>query len=230
MRGRRETAGASDPTGDAEGDLAPPDHVRGGARLDSVREHRHRHDADDPRAVTYLIQYTGHMALTLLTEARERSGLTRAELARRSATSRPTLSAYEHGRVSPTLDTFARVVAATGHRLEVVRVPQWSEVAFGRGRVAHVPDELPRLATHDAVATVELPLHLDWSSRDRSVDLSQRQPRLRAYETILREGRPVDIEQYVDGVLLVDAWDDLVLPRPIRVAWQPVIDQPRRHG
>jgi len=166
----------------------------------------------------------------LLTEARERAGLTRAELARRSATSRPTLSAYEHGRVSPTLDTLERVVAATGHRLEIVRVPQWAEVSIGRGRVAHVVDALARLATHDAVATIELPLHLDWSSRDRTADLSHRQQRLRAYEAILREGRPVDIERFVDGALLVDAWDELVLPRPIRAAWQPVIDEARGHG
>ena len=170
------------------------------------------------------------MEVELLTEARERAGLTRAELARRSATSRPTLSAYEHGRVSPTIDTLARILAATGHRLGVVRSPEWHEVHVGRGRVAHVADELPRLDTTDAVATVELPLHLDWSSRNRTVDLADRRRRLRAYEAILREGRPADIERYVDGALLVDAWDELVLPRPIRAAWQPVIDQARGHG
>jgi transcriptional regulator with XRE-family HTH domain len=170
------------------------------------------------------------MTVGLLTEARERAGLSRAELARRSATSRPTLSAYEHGRVSPTIDTFERVLAATGHHLEIIRSPEWREVPVGRGRGAHVPDDLPRLATNDAVATVELPLHLDWSSRDRTVDLADRRQRLRAYEAILREGRPADIERYIDGALLVDAWEDLVLPRFIRTAWQSVIDQARGHG
>ena len=34
-----------------------------------------------------------------------------------------------------------------------------------------------------------------------------------------------DILRYVDGVLLVDLWPDLVLPRDIRDAWQPVIDE-----
>lgn len=33
-----------------------------------------------------------------------------------------------------------------------------------------------------------------------------------------------DITPYIDGVLLVDLWTDLVLPREIRDAWQPVID------
>lgn len=155
--------------------------------------------------------------------------MTGAELARRSATSRPTLSAYEHGRVSPTLDTLKRVLDATGHRLEMVRALVWHTAEVGRGRVAHVPDGLARLAIADALSIVKLPLHLEWSVRDRTTDLSDRRQRLRAYEAILREGRPADIERFVDGALLVDAWDDLVLPRSLRAAWQPVIDQARGH-
>ena len=31
------------------------------------------------------------------------------------------------------------------------------------------------------------------------------------YEIVLQEGRPADILAYVDGALLVDLWDDLVL-------------------
>ena len=131
--------------------------------------------------------------------------------------------------MSPTLDTLARVLEATGHCLEVVRDPVWHPVEVGRGRVAHVPDGLTRLAISAAVSIVELPLHLEWSTRDRTIDLSDRRQRLRAYEAILREGRPADIERYVDGALLVDAWDDLVLPRSLRAAWQPVIDQARGH-
>lgn len=167
---------------------------------------------------------------SLLTEVRERAGLTITELARRSATSRPTLSAYEHGRVSPTLETVKRVVAAAGQDLRAVRVPEWKPIPVGRGRVAAVPDELPRLELREAVATIDLPLHIDWSSQNRSVDLSNRSQRLRAYEVILREGRQRDIERYVDGALLVDAWDELVLPRAIRAAWDPVIEQARRRG
>src|SRR5690606_29920004 len=45
------------------------------------------------------------MSGELLTRARRRAGLSKAELARRSATSRPTVSAYEHGTKSPSLDT-----------------------------------------------------------------------------------------------------------------------------
>jgi hypothetical protein len=31
----------------------------------------------------------------------------------------------------------------------------------------------------------------------------------------------------VDGALLVDCWDELVLPRELRQAWQPVVDGAR---
>jgi hypothetical protein len=47
------------------------------------------------------------------------------------------------------------------------------------------------------------------------------------YEVVLQEGRPADILAYVDGALLVDIWDDLVLPRAVRSAWAPVIHAPR---
>jgi DNA-binding XRE family transcriptional regulator len=43
----------------------------------------------------------------LLAQARHAAGLSQGELARRAHTSRPTLSAYEHGRKSPTPATAA---------------------------------------------------------------------------------------------------------------------------
>ena len=36
-------------------------------------------------------------------------------------------------------------------------------------------------------------------------------------------GRPSDILAYVHGALLVDLWDDLVLPRAVRSAWAPLV-------
>lgn len=167
------------------------------------------------------------MLVNLLAEARLIAGISKAELARRSGTSRSTLSAYEHGRVSPTVDTLERVLASTRHHLEISSTPTWHRIEVGHGRVANVPDVLTRLSLSTAIGRVELPLHLEWSSRNRSVDLADRRQRLRLYEVVLREGRPVDIECFVDGALLVDAWDDMVLPRQIRAAWQPAIDEAR---
>lgn len=170
------------------------------------------------------------MSVSLLTTARNRVGISKAELARRSGTSRSTLSAYEHGRVSPTLETLERVLSATRQRLELAPTPTWSWVDIGRGRVAFVADVLWRLEAGAAVGRVELPLHLEWSRRNRVVELWDRPQRARAYEAVLREGRPADIERFVDGALLVDAWDDLVLPIALRAAWQPLIDGARGDG
>jgi hypothetical protein len=87
-----------------------------------------------------------------------------------------------------------------------------------------VPDQLPDLPTREAVRSLEMPLHLDWSIPGRVVDLADRRQRARAYEVVLREGGPVDIESVVDGALLVDLWDELVLPKRPRTAWQSLID------
>jgi transcriptional regulator with XRE-family HTH domain len=58
----------------------------------------------------------------LIREARRRAGLTQAELARRAGTSQPVVSAYEHGRRDPSVGTLARLIAATGERLEISAV------------------------------------------------------------------------------------------------------------
>jgi hypothetical protein len=92
-----------------------------------------------------------------------------------------------------------------------------------RGRSTWVPDCLPRLDAARALAVVELPLHLSWSAPGRVFDLRSRADRARVYEIVLQEGRPADILAYVDGALLLDLWDELVLPRTVRSAWTPVI-------
>ena len=73
------------------------------------------------------------------------------------------------------------------------------------------------------MATITLPLHLNWSAPARMANLADRRQRARVYEVVLREGRPDDIRTYIDGVLLADLWDELVLPRKIRDAWTPVV-------
>lgn len=85
------------------------------------------------------------------------------------------------------------------------------------------PRSLPQLAIPQALATVVLPLHLNWSAPGRRFDLANRSQRARVYEIVLREGGPEDILTYIDGALLVDLWDELVLPRDIRTAWDPLI-------
>lgn len=164
----------------------------------------------------------------LVVRARRASGMNQQELAMRAGTSRPTLSAYEHGRKSPTLETAARLLAAAGYELTIQPLVSFTEQHTPKGRVVSVPSSLPRLALEHALATVTLPLPLNWSQPGRRFNLRDRQDRARVYEIVLREGGPEDVLAYVDGVLLLDLWDELVLPRDVRAAWGEVIEGARR--
>src|SRR5680860_282435 len=129
----------------------------------------------------------------LLGQARRAAGLSQAALAEAAGTSRPTLSAYEHGRKSPTLDTASRIMAQAGFELSLSPKVEFVEAATDRGRQVMVPTALPRLDIVQALATVELPLHLNWSDRGRRFDLRERRKRARVYEIVLREGGPADV-------------------------------------
>ncbi len=54
-----------------------------------------------------------------LRAARQRAGLTQTALALRAGTSQATVSAYERGTKQPSVETLARLLAATGSRLAV---------------------------------------------------------------------------------------------------------------
>lgn len=163
------------------------------------------------------------MPKTLIEKARRRAGLTQLELSKRASTSRPTLSAYESGRKSPTLDTAERILRVAGFEIAIDRVPEFRRVKSGRGRSFYVADSLWRLPIDQALARIGLPLSVNWSDPGRMYDLADRRQRARCYESVLREGMPRDIVRFVDGALLVDVWDDLVLPRNVRSEWTPVL-------
>jgi transcriptional regulator with XRE-family HTH domain len=81
----------------------------------------------------------------LLLLARRAAGLSQAAMAARAGTSRPTLSAYEHDRTSPTLTTATRILNAAGFDLTIRPRLQFQQVASDRGRPIQVPTSLPRL-------------------------------------------------------------------------------------
>ncbi len=161
---------------------------------------------------------------TLLERARRLSGLSRAELARRAATSRPTLAAYAAGTKNPTLATAERIARAAGFDLALAPRPTFREAPVANGRAAYVPTVLSRLPLDQAFGRVRLPLHLNWSQPEREFDLAIRQQRARVYEIVMREGTAEDVATYIDGALLVDLWPDLALPFNLRQEWQPLID------
>jgi transcriptional regulator with XRE-family HTH domain len=160
----------------------------------------------------------------LLVRARQAAGLSQASLAKLAGTSRPTLSAYEHGRKSPTLETAARIIGEAGFELSLSPRIEFHEAAVDRGRPILVPNRLPHLPLEDAFAVLELPLHLNWSDRGRRFDLRDRRQRARVYELVLREGGPLDVLTYLDGALLIDLWKELVLPVAVRAAWNAVVN------
>ena len=164
------------------------------------------------------------MAARLLELVRQRSGLTQTEVATRAGTSRTTLSAYEHGRKSPTLTTVERVLDSMGYELSFEARVAFAERTTRRGRPVFVPDRLWRLTMSEAFATIALSLELNWSTPGTTFDLADRRQRARCYEAVIREGMPEDILRYVDGALLIDLWPDIVLPREVRAAWQPALD------
>jgi transcriptional regulator with XRE-family HTH domain len=159
----------------------------------------------------------------LLERIRRAAGLSQEELARRAHTSRTAVSAYEHGRKSPSLDTAERLLNSCGYELDGRPRISFARVDVARGRTVAVPNILPRLAPERALATVELPLSLNWSQPGRVFRLFDRGDRARVYEIVLREGGPDDVLRYIDGALLADVWHDLVLPRSVREAWLPLV-------
>ena len=60
--------------------------------------------------------------------ARQRHGLSQAELAARAGTSQPVISAYEHGRRDPSTRTLRRLLAAAAERLELRLAPTVAEI------------------------------------------------------------------------------------------------------
>ncbi|MEM7092967.1 MAG: helix-turn-helix transcriptional regulator [Actinomycetota bacterium] len=82
----------------------------------------------------------------LIRRARRSSGASLREVADRAGTSHSTLSSYEQGHKQPSLDTLERVVAATGHHLELTVVPRYRD-QVRRGEeleaVLDLADEFP---------------------------------------------------------------------------------------
>jgi hypothetical protein len=121
------------------------------------------------------------------------------------------------------LDTAERLLRVSGFELDMRPRITFHSVTGPRGRVFQVPDRLPSLTPHSALATVTLPLSLNWSQPEREYRLRDRSDRARVYEAVLREGGAHDVLTYVDGALLVDLWDELVLPPYLRTAWESSI-------
>jgi len=157
----------------------------------------------------------------VLRAARAGSGLTQSQVADVSGVARPNIAAYEAGTREPGYSMARKILSAVNARIVVESPVVWGWTA-GRRPYA-VPSRLWRLPPGRALATITPGQDLWWSGPPRSFDLADRSDRLRAYEIVLREGTPGDIVSIVDEVLLIEAWNDLVVPADLRRAWEPLV-------
>lgn len=159
----------------------------------------------------------------LILKARHGSGLNQRDLAEKAGTSQATLSAYERGVKSPSLAVAERIVEAAGYHLDLVTDVHFTEHKPPGVQSFWVPDRLWRGKLPECFATISMrdPAYLRGVAR---FTLRRRTSRRRLYEMLLRKGLQEELVDWVDGALLVDLWDELKLPQPIRRAWQPAID------
>jgi transcriptional regulator with XRE-family HTH domain len=154
--------------------------------------------------------------------ARRVSGLSQAELARRGGTSQATISAYERGLKTPSLNVAARLLDVMGCELMLhVRID--FEQYHPEGIVPFwAPNLLWRVPTPDCFDTLRIPDLLQQTSQTEW-NLADRTDRRRAYEILIRRGLPQQMIRWLDGALLVDLWEALDLPDPVRKVWLPAI-------
>lgn len=88
-----------------------------------------------------------------------------------------------------------------------------------RDVVPEIPDDVDDPGVDKARGRVTLPRRVNWSRSDATYDLSDRRPRARVYEQVLREGTADDVRYFIDVDDLIDVWDELVLPPAISRAW-----------
>lgn len=145
--------------------------------------------------------------------------MTQAELAARSGTSQATVSAYERGLKSPTIKVAGRILEAAGYDLNLRRLIDWVEhEAPGVGHF-WVPNTLWNVETPDCFAILEF-ADLLGDGPVRQWDMHDRAQRKGVYEQLLQGGSPEEMIRWIDGPLLVDVWDELELPDPVREAWK----------
>ncbi|GEP39604.1 hypothetical protein NPS01_32670 [Nocardioides psychrotolerans] len=168
---------------------------------------------------------------TIIEIARKARGWTQRDLAGAAGTSQATVSAYERREKSPSLAVMERLIGAAGYSLRLDVTVDFIPISFDGHTIYQIPNRLWRVEPRLSFSKVTFP---DWpTSREsggfimRNWDLAVREERRRVYGYLLRESVPVWIYRWVDGALLVDLWDELDLPKQLRAAWQPLINDAR---
>lgn len=163
----------------------------------------------------------------VIARARLAKGLTQAELASMARTSQATLSAYERGVKSPSLKVLWRILWVMGFDLTLRKHIDWTE-HHPPGIVAFwAPSELWAVEPPTCFTTLQMPDEIN-NTGMRTWNLLDRDERKGAYENLIRRGLPGQMHTWIDGGLLVEIWDELDLPEPVRDAWRPAIEAATR--
>ena len=95
----------------------------------------------------------------LLLRARHRAGVTQRQLAGRTGIAQPTIARIERSQTVPRLDTYSRLLAGCGHRLELVRSGgEGVDHSLIRELLALAPAQRLERAVADAAALTPFPV------------------------------------------------------------------------
>lgn len=146
------------------------------------------------------------MAPTL--RLRKTYGLTQRQLAEILGVTQPAVAAWEKGTRSPKDPQVVKCLEAMEKNIDVE-----CEVIYGGLR--RPPAEFPIRRWEPVVrsdAVVHLPVHLEWSHKDRrACDLSDPKQRVFAYKQILEHGAGRDICFWIDPDTLLQCYQDIII-------------------
>lgn len=95
-------------------------------------------------------------AARLLKEARERAGLTQAQLADQAGVAQPVISAYETGRREPSFPMLVKLVEATGHDLVVDLTRKGLPAGTRLAHIRKHRDEVIRLSAEAGMHNIRI--------------------------------------------------------------------------
>lgn len=76
----------------------------------------------------------------------------------------------------------------------------------------------------ESVRPFTLPLHIFWSGEQGKLnDPMNRADRAAAHRAVITAGDGTEIDRYIDGRLLIDIWDEIILPWDILEHWAPLV-------
>jgi len=88
-----------------------------------------------------------------------------------------------------------------------------------RDLLSEIPDDIDNPAVVKASGVVTLPRRVNWSDQDPTYDLGDRSQRALVYEQVLAEGTAEDVRRFIDVDVLIELWNELMLPRAVSRAW-----------